>query len=61
MKAAVNYIQEVRSELAKVKWPKKTEVVKLTLLVFLLSAILGVYLGALDYAFTRLLELLISN
>lgn len=61
MKAAVNYLREVREELAKVKWPKKPEVVKLTLLVFAISAILGAYLGALDFAFTKFLEYLISR
>ena len=57
---AVNYFKEVRSELAKVVWPKRGEVVKLTLMVILISLAVGLYVGALDLAFTKLLEVLIS-
>lgn len=55
------YIKEVRSELNKVVWPKKEEVIKLTTVVFLVSAIVSAYLGGLDLLFTKLLELLIKS
>jgi preprotein translocase subunit SecE len=57
---AVNYLKEVRSELAKVVWPKRSEVIKLTLMVILISLAVGLYVGALDLAFTKLLEVLVS-
>jgi len=57
----VNYLRDVRSELSKVEWPKKEEVIKLTLIVLIISAIFGIYLGALDFAFTKVLELVISR
>jgi len=56
VKQIINYIQEVRSELKKVIWPKKDEVVKLTAVVFIISATVGIYLGGLDLLFTKLLE-----
>lgn len=61
MKAVLSYLKEVRSELAKVIWPKREEVLRLTLVVIIISAVVGLYLGGLDYAFTKLLELVISN
>lgn len=61
MKAVVGYLQDVRGELAKVEWPEKQEVVKLTTVVFLVSAIVGAYIGVLDYAFTKLLELMLAQ
>jgi preprotein translocase subunit SecE len=61
MKMVISYLKEVRSELSKVTWPKKDKVVKLTLIVFIISAALGVYVGVLDFAFTKLLGLLISS
>jgi preprotein translocase subunit SecE len=61
VKTVVNFIGEVRAEMAKVVWPKKEEVIKLTLIVFIISGIIGGYVGALDYAFTKLLELFISR
>ncbi len=48
-------------ELIKVIWPTKDEVIKLTLTVFIISIVVGIYIGGLDFAFTKLLELLISN
>jgi len=61
VKAVINYIQEVWLELTKVKWPKKEEVIRLTLIVLAISGIVGAYLGALDYILTKLLEVLIST
>lgn len=60
MDKAVKFLREVRAELAKVTWPKRDEVTRLTLVVILVSAIVGVYLGTLDLAFTKLLEYIVS-
>ena len=59
MRQITKYLGEVRGEMAKVVWPKRDEVVRLTLIVLAISAIVGVYLGGLDYALTKLLEILI--
>lgn len=61
MNTLVDYIKEVRSELTKVVWPKRKEVIRLTLTILLISGIVGVYLGVLDYTLTKLLELLIAT
>ena len=50
------YLGEVRLELSKVVWPKREEVIRLTLIVITISFIVGVYLGGVDYLFTKLLE-----
>lgn len=55
------YLSEVRSELSKVIWPKKGEVIKLTVLVILISAIIGGYVGGLDLAFTKLLTVVLTK
>jgi len=61
VKQGVQYLQEVRSELEKVVWPKREEVTKLTAVVFAVSAIVAAYLGGLDLVFTKLLEYIISQ
>lgn len=61
VKAAIKFLKEVRLELSKVVWPKKEEVIKLTLTVLIISAIVGLYVGALDFIFTKLLEFIISR
>ncbi|MBU0569956.1 preprotein translocase subunit SecE [Patescibacteria group bacterium] len=61
VKAVISYLTEVGQELSKVTWPKKEEVIKLTLIVFIISATLGLYVGVLDFAFTKLLGFWISG
>lgn len=61
VKAAIKFLREVRLELSKVVWPKKQEVIKLTLTVIIISVIVGLYVGVLDFSFTKLLEIIISR
>jgi preprotein translocase subunit SecE len=61
VRQTLSYISEVRSELTKITWPKRDEVVRLTLTVFAISAVVGAYLGALDLFFTKILEIIISK
>lgn len=61
MEVLTAYIRSVREELAKVVWPKRSEVIKLTTTVVIISAVVSAYLGALDYIFARTLELLLSQ
>jgi len=61
VKAVTSYFSEVRSELAKVIWPKRQEVMKLTFIVVIISAVVGAYIGALDFIFVKLLETLLSR
>jgi len=56
-----DYFREVRIELSKVVWPKRSQVIKLTLIVFIISALVGFYSGVLDYLLTKLLEILIAR
>ena len=59
MKQILNFIQEVKLEVSKVVWPKRHEVIRLTLIVFLVSGILGGYVGGLDFLFTKALSLVV--
>lgn len=61
MKSVVNFFNEVKIELSKVTWPTREEVIKLTLTVFLVSGILGAYVGGLDYLFTTLLAKIVTK
>lgn len=61
MKRIPKYLKEVRVELSKVIWPKKDEVVKLTLTILLISIIIGAFIGLLDISFTKLLETVIAR
>lgn len=52
------FVSEVRDELKKVTWPPRKEVIRLTLVVIVISLIVGIYVGVLDIAFAKLLEFL---
>jgi len=55
----VGFLKEVKTELLKVIWPTRNDVIRLTVIVVLISLIVGVYIGALDMVFTKLTDLLI--
>lgn len=56
----VKFLRDVKIELSKVTYPSRDEVVRLTLLVIVMSIIIGAYMGALDYAFTLFLEYVVG-
>ncbi len=57
----VNFLKETRDELQKVVWPSTDEIVRLTGVVILVSVIVGVFLGSIDYILTLLFQLIISK
>lgn len=57
----VVFLKEVKAELAKVVWPTRTEVIKLTVVVVIVSAVLGIYVGGLDLVFTKLTDFLVKR
>ncbi len=61
MKSVVSFFSEVKSELSKVTWPKKNEVVRLTSIVILVSLVVGLLTGGLDAIFTKLLTSLVTK
>jgi preprotein translocase subunit SecE len=48
----VRYLREVRTELGRVDWPSRKELVGSTLVVVVVLVALSLYLGAWDYLFT---------
>ena len=56
MKRLRRYFDEVWSELKKVSWPTREQVRNLTVLVFAISFVVGLYITVLDRVFLGLLE-----
>lgn len=56
----VRYIRETRVELGKVSWPTRQEALNLTIVVLLVTLTMAIFLGSLDYVFTKLFELIIG-
>ena len=57
MKRLRRYFDEVWSELKKVSWPTREQVRNLTVLVFAISFVVGLYITVLDSIFQGLLGL----
>ncbi|MEO8581666.1 MAG: preprotein translocase subunit SecE [Patescibacteria group bacterium] len=56
----IKYTKEVREELAKVTWPTQKQTLQKTGLVIASSVAVGLYIGALDFVFTKLSQLIIK-
>ena len=54
------FLKEVQEELGKVVWPTRTEVIRLTSVVILVSLFVGVFLGGIDFLLTKILELVVK-
>jgi preprotein translocase subunit SecE len=53
------FIDEAWSELKKVSWPTRDQVRNLTVLVFVVSFAVGVYITVLDSVFTQIVARLV--
>ena len=57
--AIVRYIKETRAELRKVTWPTREESINLTAIVVGVTAAMAVFLGLIDYLFSKLFGLIV--
>lgn len=56
--APAQFVREVLAELKKVTWPTRQETVKLTVVVVIISVLVGAFVGGLDLVFLKLTALL---
>ena len=53
MSTPISFLKETRDELKKVVWPSRQEVLRLTLVVIMVSLVVGLFLGGLDFVFVK--------
>ncbi len=56
----ISFLRETKDELKKVVWPTRQEVIRLTFVVIAVSLIVGLFLGGLDFVFTKILEMVVK-
>lgn len=56
----VQFLQEVRTELKKVHWPTRKEIVGSTVVVIVSVFIVSFFLGAIDLVLQKLLTLVVG-
>jgi preprotein translocase subunit SecE len=54
------FVNEAWSELKKVSWPTREQVRNLTVLVFVVSFVVGLYITVLDFFFSQLVGRLVG-
>lgn len=60
MTTPISFLKDVSVELKKVTWPSQSEVVRLTMVVIIISIAVGLFIGALDFIFTKVMEVVIK-
>lgn len=50
------FLNEVKQIIKEITWPNKKTLIQLTVVVILLSAIIGAILGGADYLFTKFIS-----
>jgi preprotein translocase subunit SecE len=50
------FIGNIIAELRKVVWPTRNETIYLTVLVLIVAGVVGMMLGAIDYGFSYLVD-----
>jgi len=55
-RSRIRFIGEIITELKKVVWLSRREILYLSTLVLVISVIAGLVLGAIDYGFSALVE-----
>jgi len=59
-KNPVKFLKQVETELKKVVWPTKKEAGKMTAIVISVSLVVGSFIGFLDFAFTKVMQVIIK-
>jgi preprotein translocase subunit SecE len=56
---SMNFLQEVWAELKKVHWPTRTETYAATAVVIAVVAIVGLFLGSVDFVISQAIQLIL--
>ena len=55
-----NYLADVWAEMKKVSWVQRKELFTTTLVVIIFSTVLALFIGAVDFVFSRLLGIILK-
>ncbi len=55
------FFRETKSELKKIAWPTRETTIRLTILVIIVSLVVGMFLGLIDLGFKSLFSLMLGT
>lgn len=56
----IDFFKEVKDELSKVVWPSRGQTIQLTVVVIIVTVVVGLFIGGLDSLLTKLTGVLIK-
>lgn len=59
--APLHFFKEVVAELKKVTWPTRQETIKLTVMVIVISLVVGAFIGGLDILLVKITSLILPK
>lgn len=59
MSKVFDFLKEVQVELSKVVWPSRAQTIKLTIIVIMVTIIVGFFIGGVDFLLQRVTNLLL--
>lgn len=57
----VAFGKEAVDELKKVTWPSRSDVIRLTITVLIISVIVGAFLGGIDLLLQKVIEIIVGR
>jgi preprotein translocase subunit SecE len=57
----MGFLRQVWAELKKVVWPTRSETIKYSIIVIILSMFVAFYLGAVDYGLLKVFETILNK
>ena len=61
MQNPLMFVQQVRDELTRVSWPSRKAITEMSMIVILVSVVVGLYIGGLDTLFTTLIDWVLTQ
>ena len=61
MKKLLKYIKDSMIEMKKVTWPSRKEALNYTVLIVIITIAVAIFLGSLDFIFSKILEIVVNN
>ncbi|MEK7642392.1 MAG: preprotein translocase subunit SecE [Patescibacteria group bacterium] len=55
----LSYLKETKGELAHVNWPSRKQSVVFSIIVIIVSIVVSIFLGVLDFIFSKIINLVI--
>jgi len=58
-KKVVKFYNEIKAEMTKVTWPKRNELLGSTVIVIVISALLGIFIGIVDLGISKIMGIIV--